>query len=78
MKVVHLLRREHLANVRRKSFIISTLLVPILIFRPARIASRTSSSHTKSAGFSIETDGFGASVTGFAGAVDARAGGGAV
>ncbi len=31
MKVQHVIRREYLANVRRKSFMISTLLVPLLM-----------------------------------------------
>jgi ABC-2 type transport system permease protein len=31
MKVQHVIRREYLENVRRKSFVISTLLVPVLM-----------------------------------------------
>ncbi len=31
MKVRHIIRREYLANVRRKSFIVSTILVPVLM-----------------------------------------------
>lgn len=31
MKVQHIIRREYLENVRRKSFIVSTMLVPILM-----------------------------------------------
>ncbi len=31
MKVVHIIRREYLENVRRKSFMVSTILVPLLM-----------------------------------------------
>ncbi len=31
MKVAHVIRREYLENVRRKSFVVSTLLVPLLM-----------------------------------------------